>query len=51
MQNQMGSESSGEEIESNISKNIKKENLLLAHYSGFPRRGNFLNEDPPPIET
>ena len=35
----MGSESSGEEIGSNIATNIKTENLLLAHYLGFPRWG------------
>ena len=38
-ENQMGSESSGEEIGSNIATNIKTENLLLAHYLGFPRWG------------
>ena len=43
IKNQMGSESSRDGIGSNIAINIKKENLLLTHYSGFSRWGIFLN--------
>ena len=42
VENQMGLESSEEGIGSNIATKIKKENLLLANYSGFPRWGIFL---------